>query len=153
MKTHSIKPLVLLGALVVFITACGAAAPKKEATLYERLGGKAAIEAVVNDFIDTVGSDSRITNAVVLNRLAEIDIATLKSHVTHLVCGATGGPCEYHGRDMKTAHNGLRITDEEFDVVVDDLVQTLSNYQVPEREKNELLALLGPMRPDIVEAP
>ncbi len=123
---------------------------KKEATLYDRLGGMKAIEAVVNDFIDTVGSDKRITNPKVGQRLKEIDIAKLKSLVADQVCAGTGGPCEYKGRSMKESHAGLAITDAEFGYVVDDLVKTLDKYKVPEKEKGELLAILGPMKPDIV---
>jgi len=62
-----------------------------------------------------------------------------------------GWPYEYTGRDIKTTHARLGITDTEFDAVVDDLVKTLDKYKVPEREKNELLSLLAPMRKDIVE--
>jgi hemoglobin len=53
---------------------------------------------------------------------------------------------------MKAAHAGMGITGGEFEAVVDDLVQTLDHYKVPDREKNELLAMLAPMRGDIVEA-
>ncbi len=123
---------------------------KKETSLYDRLGGMKAIQAVVNDFIDTVGGDKRITNAKVAQRLKEIDIAKLKSLVADQVCAGSGGPCEYKGRSMKESHAGLGITDAEFGYVVDDLVKTLDKYNVPEKEKGELLAILGPMKPDIV---
>jgi hemoglobin len=131
---------------------CATPTIREKASLYERLGGKPAIEAVVNDFIDRVGSDPRITNERVKARLAAIHIPTLKWQVTNQVCAATGGPCEYTGRDMKSAHTGLEITNAEFDNVVDDLVKTLDQFKVPEREKNELLSLLAPMRDDIVQA-
>ncbi|HSG06656.1 MAG TPA: group 1 truncated hemoglobin, partial [Nitrospiria bacterium] len=124
MKNSILKSAALLGAVMMITAACGAVTPKKEVSLYERLGGQEAIETVVGDFIDTVGGDTRITNEIVLTRLGEIDIPTLKTHVSHLVCGATGGPCEYKGRDMKTAHAGLKISDAEFDYVVEDLVKT-----------------------------
>ena len=90
-------------------------APKPEATLYERLGGKSAIQAVVNDFIDRVGADPRITNEKVKARLGAIHIPALKVHVTNQVCAAAGGPCEYTGRDMISTHAGLEITNAEFD--------------------------------------
>jgi hemoglobin len=72
--------------------------------------------------------------------------------LVEMVCQATGGPCVYTGRNMKAAHAGMGISHAEFDAVVDDLVQTLNTYEVPEREQHELLALLAPLRDDIVEA-
>lgn len=130
------------------LTACAASAPNPEASLYDRLGGKPAIEAVVNDFIDLVGQDTRIRALPKPER-----VPALKASLTDLVCQAAGGPCEYRGRDMKTAHAGMEIDGAQFDAVVDDLVRTLKKYEVPAREQNEILALLGPMRSDIVERP
>ena len=137
---------------IAFLPACSSMAPQKEASLYERLGGKSAIAMVVNDFVDTVGADSRITNEKVAARLEETSIPVLKMLITDQVCMATGGPCVYTGRDMVESHKGLEITNQEFDWVVDDLVKTLDKYKVPEREKNELIDLLAPMRSDIVQA-
>ena len=150
MKIYHHKLVVILITLAV-MGACATKAPMKEATLFDRLGGKEAIQAVVSDFVDTVGGDKRIENEKVAQRLKTIDINQLKALLVDQVCMGTGGPCEYKGRDMKVTHDGLGITDAEFDYVVDDLVQTLNKYKVPEKEQNELLAILGPMRPDIVE--
>ena len=138
--------------LMLWLVGCATLPSQPEASLYERLDGKPAIEAVVNDFVNRVSADPRITNEKVKARLSVIHVPTLKWHVTNQVCLATGGPCEYTGRDMKSTHVGLVITNAEFDYVVDDLVTTLDQYKVPEREKNELLSLLAPMRADIVQA-
>ena len=149
MKTRHYKAAAVW-MVMFYLTGCAGLSPRP-ASLYERLGEKSAIDAVVNDFVNTVGADTRITNEAVKAKLGSIDIATLKSHVSNLVCNATGGPCEYKGRDMKTTHRGLGITTAEWGFVVDDLVATLEKYAVPEREKNELLGLLAPMKDDIVE--
>lgn len=117
-------------------------------SLYDRLGGKPAITAVVDQFVANVAADSRI-NA----RFATTDIPKLKGHLVDQICGATGGPCTYKGRDMKTTHAGMRITNDEFNALVQDLVAALDKFKVPLKEKNELLALLGPMKKDIVEVP
>jgi hemoglobin len=66
------------------------------------------------------------------------------------ICAGTGGPCKYTGRDMKSAHRGMNITEAQFNALVEDLVKTLDNLNVPAKEKGELLAILGPMKPDIV---
>ena len=147
----SIYRSIFILTLLIVLNACATSAPKSEATLYDRLGGKEAIQAVVSDFVDTVGSDERITNQEVAARLKVIDIDRLKALLVDQVCMGSGGPCEYKGRNMKETHVGLGITDAEFDYVVDDLVKTLDKYKVPEKEKNDLLAILGSMRPDIVE--
>jgi len=125
----------------------------REATLYERLGGKPAIEAVVDDFLSRLAADPRLTNQQVKKRLEAIHIPSLKVQVVNQLCEATGGPCKYTGRDMKMSHAGLEITSREFDIGVEDLVATLNKFKVGEREKKELLALLGPMKKDIAQKP
>jgi len=67
------------------------------------------------------------------------------------VCEAAGGPCTYTGRDMKETHAGMGVTAGEFDALVEDLVATLDDFNVPRAEQEELLGLLGPLREDIVE--
>lgn len=114
-------------------------------SLYERLGKKEAITAVVNDFVNRVAVDSRING-----KFANANIPRLKALLVEQICEASGGPCTYTGRDMKTTHAGLAITSEQFDALVGDLVATLNKFKVPEREKNELLGALGPMKKDIV---
>lgn len=118
-----------------------------QAKLYDRLGGRPAITAVVDAFVANVAADTRI------NRFfANTDIPTLKMHLVNQIGEATGGPEKYTGRDMKTAHAGLMITKADFDALVEDLVKALDQFKVPEQEKNELLGLLGPMEKDIVTA-
>jgi hemoglobin len=118
----------------------------KQKSLYERLGGKDAITAVVDDFVGRVAADTRINGF-----FAIADIPGLKRNLVNQICAASGGPCTYTGRDMKTTHRGMGVTNAHFDALVGDLVATLNKFKVPEQEKNELLAVLGPMRADIVE--
>ena len=116
-------------------------------SLYERLGKKEAITAVVDDFVGRVANDSRING-----KFANADIPRLKTLLVQQICAASGGPCSYTGRDMETTHAGMNITSEQFDALVGDLVASLNKFKVPEREKNELLSVLGPMKKDIVTA-
>ena len=117
-------------------------------SLYDRLGGKPAISAVIEQFVSNVAADNRING-----RFATTDIPKLKGHLVDQVCAASGGPCVYKGRAMKTTHAGMRISSADFSALVDDLVKALDAYKVPTQEKNELLGLLGPMKSDIVEMP
>jgi hemoglobin len=120
--------------------------PPTERSLYERLGGEPAIRAVVDDFVANVAADARI------NRFfAGTDIDKLKMHLVNQIGQASGGPLQYTGRDMKTTHAGMGLTNADFDALVEDLVKALDKHNVPAREKSELLAVLGPMRSDVVE--
>ena len=115
-------------------------------SLYERLGGKDAITAVVDDFVARCAKDDRING-----KFAQTDIPRLKSSLIDQVCEAAGGPCTYSGRDMRTTHDGMAVTGGEFEALVADLVATLEHFSVPDAEKAELLGVLAPMRADIVE--
>lgn len=139
--TAAVSPFVLALALA----ACGHPEMKKEASLYERLGARPAITAVVDDFIANVASDGRING-----RFAHTNIPRLKAMLVDQICAASGGPCIYTGRDMVSAHRGMNITDAEFNALVANLVKTLDKFTVPEREKGELLTALGGMKPQIV---
>jgi hemoglobin len=114
-------------------------------SLYERLGGKPAITAVVDDFVGNVAADTRING-----RFAGTNIPRLKTMLVDQICEASGGPCKYTGRNMRDAHAGMKITDAEFGALVEDLVKSLDKFKVPAREKNELLGALGGMKPQIV---
>lgn len=116
------------------------------ASLYDRLGGKAAITAVIDDLMARIEADPRINSF-----FAESDIPEVKSLLVDQLCELSGGPCRYEGRDMVAAHVGMGVSQADFDAMVEDLVQTLNAFDVPAAEQNELLALLAPMQADIVE--
>ena len=120
-------------------------APMQQKSLYERLGGQGAIVAVVDDFVGNVAADNRINKF-----FGKTDIPRLKRLLVEQICAGTGGPCTYTGRDMKSAHAGMGINDAQFNALVEDLVKSLDKFKVPEKEKGELLGILGPMKPSIV---
>lgn len=115
-------------------------------SLYDRLGGKAAITAVVDTFVARVAADTRINK-----KFARSDIPRVKSMLVDQICMQTGGPCTYSGRNMKEAHRDMKVTEGEFNALVEDLVAALNHFNVPQREQDELLAALGSMKGDIVE--
>jgi hemoglobin len=120
-------------------------ASAQQATLYQRLGGYPAIKAVVDDFVGNVAADQRI------NRFfARTDIPRLKQNLVDQICAGTGGMCIYTGRDMRSAHAGMGVTSGHFNALVQDLQRTLRKFKVPKQEQGELLAILGPMKKDIV---
>jgi hemoglobin len=147
-----------LAAILSFSAACGHKEKKEDTMgstgsaapaggkLYDRLGGKDAIAGVVKEFVENqVAKDARI-NAF----FANADIAGLEAKLTDQICAATGGPCEYKGKDMKTAHAGMGVKESDFNALVEDLVKALDKFKVPEKEKSELLGALAGMKGDIV---
>ena len=134
--------------IAVFIAACSSMSQQSMAdkSLYERLGGKKAITAVVDDFVGRVAADKRINGF-----FAGANVPRLKMTLVDQICEATGGPCKYTGRDMKSTHQGMGITNADFDALVGDLVASLDKFKVGQREKQELLAALSPMRKNIVQ--
>jgi len=136
--------LVALG-LTASVATVAHATFGQQKSLYQRLGGKPAITAVVDDFIGNVAADGRI-NA----RFANTNIPRLKAMLVDQICAATGGPCKYTGRSMLDAHRGMNITDAEFNALVADLVKSLNTFKVPAEEQKELLTALGGMKGDIV---
>jgi hemoglobin len=115
-------------------------------SLYDRLGGLDAIEAVVDSWVARVGGDDRANK-----KFARTDIPRLKKEVADQLCEATGGPCAYTGRSMRDTHAGMKTTAGEFDVAMQHLGATLDEFNVPKTEQDELVGLLRPMRDDIVE--
>ena len=132
----------------ILLGGCTSQMMKSEPTLYQRLGGKEAIVAVVDDFVGNVAADKRINGF-----FATTNIPRLKQNLVDQICAGTGGPCTYTGRDMKAAHAGMGVDDAAFSALVEDLVKTLDKFRVPAKEKGELLGILGPMKADIVTRP
>ena len=144
MKRSRFTLRIMAGVVAVAIAGC-APLGMQEKSLYERLGGLPAIQAVVDDFVGNVAADTRINR-----RFANTNIPLFKKHLVDQICEATGGPCKYTGRTMKAAHAGMRITEAEFNALVEDLVKTLDKLKVPTKEKTELLLALAAMKNDIV---
>jgi hemoglobin len=141
--------------MAVIITFAGPALAqqkeKKATSLYDRLGGKPAISAVVDEFVARVAADAKINRYFAAAAADPQHLASFKGKLVDQICQASGGPCTYAGKNMKEAHAGMGITGTEFDALVADLVGALDKFKVGDREKNELLGVLGPMKTDIVE--
>src|ERR1051325_4124888 len=118
-------------------------------SLYKRLGGYDAIAAVSDDFIARLAADKQLSRFLV--GMSADSQKRLRQLVVNQLCQATGGPCIYTGRPMKTAHAGLGITESDWQLTVKHLVASLDKFKVPEKEKQEFLALASSLKPDIVE--
>lgn len=121
------------------------AADTASATLYERLGRRPGIEAIVSDIWD-----NHIKNPIINNRYAASDPATVKRLVTELCCAGFGGPETYSGKDMISAHKGMNINEAEFIAVCDDVLKALDMNQAGQREKDEVLCILYSLKDQVV---
>ena len=146
------QPLVRLafGVILALAAAACASAPSESSgpTLYQRLGGREAIKLVVDDFVTNMAADPRVNSR--FKGLQPAAVFKLQTNLADQICDATGGPCAYLGKDMKAVHTGMGITEAEWNATVEDLVKSLDKYKVPAKEQQELLAILGPMKKDIV---
>jgi hemoglobin len=129
-------------------TTATAAAAMPQKSLYDRLGGLDAIKAVIGEFAARVLADERVNK-----KFVKTDAARLTHYLVEQVCAATGGPCKYTGNSMKKAHKNMKVTEGEFNALVEDLVAALDKFNVPATEKGELLGALAKMKGDIVEVP
>ncbi len=122
-----------------------------ELSLYERLGGIYSIATFVDDLIDRVMADVRLNaNPLVDEAHHKVPPAGFKYLVTEMVGWATGGPQIYTGKSMADSHQHLRITPAEWDAFMDDLAQSCDHFQLPERERNELVAIVNSTYREIV---
>lgn len=159
MKTPHLKTIlsstaILICTLVLAVTPANA--QNEEATqpsLYDRLGGVYGIAPVVDELIDRLDADDILNaNPLINEARSRVPKAGLKYQVTALVCMLTGGPEKYSGRNMKDSHAHLKITEAEWDQMVKVFSDILNEFKVPQTEQNEIMALVGPAKADIVSA-
>jgi len=117
-------------------------------SLYHRLGGYDALAAVTDDFVGRLATDPQLKHF--FGGLSTDSQKKLRQHVVDFLCSVTGGPCIYTGRDMRTAHTGLGITDADWSLAVKRLVETLDKFKVPDKEKNEVLGAISGLKGEIV---
>ena len=127
---------------------------QEKPSLYDRLGGVYNIATVVDDLIDRVMVDARLNaNPRVDEAHHRVSPAGFKYFVTEMVCWAAGGPQQYSGRSMGDSHRHLMITEEEWQAFMDDFQQTLSRFEVPQQEQEELKAIVESTKEAIVVRP
>jgi hemoglobin len=120
-------------------------------SLYQRLGGHDAISAFIEDLMPRLTADP--TLAVYWKGKSNDSMRKDKQLLLEFLCNAFGGPSAYLGRDMKTSHEGLGITDDEWDVFAVHTVATLDKMGITGQEKEEFLAAATSLKADIVEVP
>ncbi len=158
MITRSMNPWAALALIAIMVggpytAVAQSSAAQEQQSLYDRLGGLAPISVVVSDFIDALVPDSLLNqNPAIDATRKSVPAPYLKYHVTALVCQATGGPCQYHGRGMKESHAHLNITEREWTRMVAIFKEVLAKHRVPEKETQELVDIVESTKADIVVA-
>ncbi|MGH7894802.1 MAG: group I truncated hemoglobin [Candidatus Binatia bacterium] len=121
-----------------------------EKALYQRLGGYDAICAVANDLLPRLKGDSQL--ARFWQHRGEDGVQREKQLLIDFLCSSAGGPLYYTGRDMKTSHKGMGIRESDWAAFLGHLNATLEAFQVPQRERGEVVAFIQSTKRDIVEA-
>jgi len=119
-------------------------------SLYERLGGYDAIAAVASDLLPRLQSDSRL--ARFWQNRGEDGVRREKQLLIDFLCASAGGPLYYTGRDMKTSHKGMKISEGDWSAFLGHFNATLEAFKVPQAERNEVVAFVESTKRDIVEA-
>jgi len=143
----SLAAVVLLSAACASVQSKGAPPP----SLYARLGGYEALAAVTDDILARELKDSVI--APFFKGLEPADMQRIRQHLLDQLCAATGGPCFYPGKPMKAVHAEMEITTDIWNTFTRHIAETLDAFKVPDRERNELAAIVNSMKADIVTKP
>ena len=152
------KLALRVGLVILAVMLCGTLSPESPAqaqsssaapSLYKRLGGYDAIAVVTDDFLGRLAADKQMSRFFVGG--SADSLRKLRQHVVDQLCEASGGPCYYFGRSMKTVHAGLGITESDWQITVKHLTATMDKFKVPDKERNEILTLFASLKSDIVE--
>ena len=150
MTLRTTLPIFALAVVIAWACAPTAAEQNQtKKTLYERLGGYNAIAAVVDDFIGKLIADKQFERFFVGH--STDSKKRIRQHILDQFCAAAGGPCIYTGRTMKDSHQGLGISEAEWNAAAKHLVATLDKFKVGAEEKKELLDFVTSLKGDIVE--
>ena len=144
-----VRPLFLI-VVVALVSACMSEgqAQQPPKSLYQRLGGYDAVAAVSDEFITRLATDPQFGRF--FTGFSADSKIRLRQHLVDQLCQATGGPCYYVGRSMKQSHTGLKITEAEWAAAGNHMIGILTKFQVPARERDEVMAIMASVKGDIV---
>jgi hemoglobin len=120
-------------------------------SLFDRLGGQPAVDAVASGLVDRILADNRVNKWFAHAASSPENTKAYKAKLASFICVSVGGPCQYTGMDMLAAHKGRGVTDEAFGAVAENLSKTLDQLKVPDAEKREVMTLIGSLKPSIVQ--
>ena len=132
---------ILIISIVMLISAC----VTRPDTVYQALGGYSKIEEIVEYYIDEIEHDP-----IVFEYFKESDVERYRTKITEHFCYHTGGPCEYTGDTIEKVHDGMNMSESDFNRGVDLLINSMNRANIPHRVQNRVLAIFAPMRKEII---
>ena len=148
---HIQRSILVVVVFSILLTVSSTRTRAQEKSLYDRLGGYDGISKVVDDFIGRLVADKQFEKFFIGQ--STDSRKKIRQHIIDQFCAATGGPCIYTGRDMKTTHAGLNITEAEWNGAAKHLVAAMDKYKVDEKSKNDVVSFVMTLKKDIVEKP
>ncbi len=115
------------------------------ASLYSRIGGKPILAMISSETVDIIANDPRT-----MRSFDGVKLQPIKDSITDFLCVKTGGKCVYEGETMVNSHAEAAITSAEFELMVQVIRDVMDANRIADREKNELLRILAPMKKEIV---
>ncbi len=141
------KQLIVLALLSFSLVTC---AQQESPSLYNRLGGEEGISSIIDDAVAMHSENPIVAARFTPYKQKPERLAEIKKHFVAFVCAGTGGPQDYKGRDMVTAHSGMNISPEEFVAVVDDLMLVLDQHNMDDQTKKDMLYISWSLKNMIV---
>ena len=120
----------------------------REDSLYQKLGGKAAIDAVVDAFYVKVLADKRVKDF-----FADVSMDKQRRKQKDFLSAAFGGPLPWTGKDMRKAHEGMGLTEEHFNAIAENLVSTLKDFKVKQELIDQVVAIALTTKDDVLGRP
>ena len=143
LRAKLMTKLMAMCLLTLFIAGC-ATATAPQTSLYSQLGGNKGVSAIVDGLLNRISTDERI-----VHHFQATDIALFRQSLIDHLCQVTDGGCTYAGETMANSHQGLGITEADFDVLVGHLIESMKAQGIPTGTRNALLKRLAPMYSDI----
>jgi hemoglobin len=136
---------LLTGLLILFVLPITSCSTLPDKTLYQRLGGEQTIQQIVDNLVVEIGHDE-----VVFHHFAKSNVTRFKKHLALHLCELTDGPCQYDGDNMMDIHTGMKVTEKEFNHLVDLLINAMNNADIPHTLQNQVLSRLAPLRSQVI---
>jgi len=135
----------LIPTWIVVLVLLSGCAHNTQQTLFDKLGGHDGLTNIVNELIKEIGKDKQI-----FHYFRDARVSRFREHLIDHFCAITDGPCQYTGDNMTDIHTGMKITEKDFNRLVDLLVNAMEQENIPHPVQNELLAILAPLRRYII---
>lgn len=139
------KTILIASMLLGMVSAVSAQTMTQSSALYQAFGEKAGLVKLMDDFVPRLQADPRLAEA-----FKNANVANLKAKLVDQICVVSGGPCEYKGADMKSAHSNMDITKTDFNALVEVLQKSMDAQGIAFSSQNQLLAKLAPMHRDVI---